>query len=371
MKPKSDNQKVHVLQIVNSLDIGGLEKVVIHLVNNNNQESDVQFSIVCLELKGALASNVKEDVRIYELDKNRITYLKLIWLLLKLILINHINIIHCHNYAPLFFGVIVKKLLPRHIKIVYTEHNQIYNISPKHYKIFKVLLKSVDQIICVSKDLQSYFYQKKLASQCIVIWNGIPCPQVDEEKSAQLKAEYHPYQDTFTVGTAVVMTEQKGLIYLIQASEKIISKYPNIKFILIGDGPLKELHINEVNQLSLQNNFVFLGYKKDIANYLGILDLFILPSLWEGLSIVLLEASALGRPIIATEVGGNGEIIENGHNGLLIPPKDISSLIDAIEKLYLHEDLRKRIASNAQIKFEQEYKIQVMLNKYLDVYRKI
>jgi glycosyltransferase involved in cell wall biosynthesis len=365
---EENKNKIHILQIVNSLEIGGLEKVVIHLVNNNPAESDIRFSIACLELKGALSFNVKPGISIYELDKNNYTYLHIIWKLTRLIIQTKVRIIHCHNYAPLFFGSIVKILLLGRIKLVYTEHNQIYSITPRHYRIFRYLIRFADKTICVSKDLQDYFYKKEIDRNAVVVWNGIPFPQVDQEKQIKLYREFHSKPETIIVGTAVVMSEQKGLIYLINAAADLIRKYSNIKFLMIGDGPLKNQLMDEADNLNIQDNFNFIGYKKDIANYLGVLDIFVLPSLWEGFSIVLLEASALGLPIIATDVGGNSEIIQDNHNGMIIQSKDIPSLIKAIETLYLDAGLRQKLSLNAKSSFKEKFTIDSMVNGYKVIY---
>lgn len=361
-----NNNTLNVLQLVNSLDIGGLEKVVIYLVNNNHNDK-VKLSIACLEKKGSMASFVNPGTDIFELDKNNSVYISLIFRLLKIVKKNKIHILHCHNYAPLFFGIIIKTLLFGKLKIVFTEHNQVYSISEKHYKIFKRLLKKVDKIVCVSKALMDYFEKNQLGSSQ-VIWNGIPFPSVEEDKAKALNNEFHKNVNDFLVGTAVVMSEQKGLAYLIEASKKIIADYPHIKFLMIGDGPLKNDLEKMVDDYNLKENYYFVGYRKDVANYLKILNLFVLPSLWEGFSIVLLEANALGLPIICTDVGGNKEIIQNGHNGFLVPARDVKALEDSIEKLYAQNELRLKMQTTAARYFQEKFTVETMVDKYNKIF---
>jgi len=371
MRSKKEPLKsINVLQVVNSLDIGGLEKVVINLVNYQNN-NNIKVSIVCLEEKGALESFVNQKTNIFQLDKNNVSYGILLRKLIEIIRKNKIKVLHCHNYAPLFFGVIANIFLLGKLKIVYTEHNQVYSISKKHYHIFKCLLKFADQIVCVSKDLQNYFYQKKLCKNCIVVWNGIPFPDIELQKIEEIRKIYHPNENDFIVGTAVVMSKQKGLFYLVQAAKNIVNKYTGIKFLMVGDGPLKNDLESEVKKLGIQTNFYFPGYKKDVQNYLRVMDTFLLPSLWEGLSIVLLEANALGLPIITTDVGGNREIINNEVNGLLIPAQNPEALEHAIEKMYLHKELRNKLAENAENVYKEKFTVQSMVQHYNNIYESL
>ena len=362
---------LNILQVVNSLAIGGLEKVAINIVNNQPKQEEINFSILCLEEKGALVDFVKPSIEIFELDKNNKPYLQLIREFAQIVKKNKIDIIHCHNYAPLLFSVLVKILLLGKVKIVYTEHNQIYSISEKHYKRFRYLLKLADAIVTVSKNLQTHFIEEKLGKKSTVIWNGITTPKFDSQEVARINKQYRNNQADFIIGTAVVMSEQKGLKYLIEAAKQIIDKYPEIKFMLIGDGYLKNELENQVRYLKLESNFYFPGYKKDIPNYIKTMDVFIMPSLWEGFSIALLEANALGIPIITTDVGGNSEIIKNEINGLLVPAKDPGALVKAVSNLFLDRGLREQFAENGKKLFKENFEVSKMVKNYNDTYYKL
>lgn len=362
---------INILQVVNSLDIGGLEKVAINLVNNQPKPGIINFSILCLEQKGALADFVRSPVEIFELKKNNISYLKLIYKFTRIVRKMKIDIIHCHNYAPLFFSVLVKIINFGKTKVIYTEHNQIYSISPKHYRRFRYLLKFVDIIVTVSKDLQTTFIKDNLGKKSTVIWNGISDPKFDLQEVNRINLQFRKEETDFIICTAVVMSEQKGLKYLVEASETIISKYPNIKFLLIGDGPLRTELENQVRTTRLEDNFYFPGYKKDIPNYLKVADIFIMPSLWEGFSIALLEATALELPIITTDVGGNSEIVRNGINGLLVPSKDPEALSSAISKLYQDKKLREKFAKNGRELFYDHFTVSKMVENYYKAYSRL
>lgn len=368
---RKSNERIKVLQVVNSLDIGGLEKVVLNLIKENATSEKIEMCLLCLEERGALHAELPPGIKHFQMHKTRVRQLYLIYKFYSIILKEKISVIHAHNYAPLFFSVIVKIFLLGRVKIIYTEHNQIYNISRKHYRRFPYLLKFVDEIITVSKNLQEYFNEHKLGKNSTVIWNGIRMPLYNERRVKELSSQYRSSNDDFLIGTAVVMSKQKGLTYLIEAAKNIVKKNSNIKFVLIGDGPLKREHEKQVHKLGLSDNFIFPGYQKDIPNHLKSLDLFIMPSLWEGFSIALLEANALGIPIITTDVGGNSEIIKNETNGLLVPAENPEALVKGIMTLFLDKSLREQFAENGQKLFKKNFEVKKMVEKYNDTYRKL
>ena len=360
-----------VLQLVNSLNIGGLERVVIHLVKNHSDLKQVDYSIACLEEKGILAHEIEGQVKIYELGKLSYSYFHLIRELIRIILKEKIEIIHCHNYAPLLFSVIVKILLLGKIKVLYTEHNQIYRIDKRHLYMFRILIKMVDKQIAVSHDLRKYFIRTGISKRFEVVWNGIPAPQVNKNRVTQIKNELNIKPDKFIIGTAVVMSEQKGISYLIEAARLLVPKYEQFHFLLVGDGPLRKTIEEKIKYEELSDYFTLPGYRSDAVNYLMNMDLFVLPSLWEGFSIVLLECNALGLPIVATQVGGNAEIIHHQENGILVPAKNPRALAEAIEKVYLDASLRNTLKKNAKMMFLKYFTIEKMVTQYLQKYTEL
>lgn len=365
------NRRIRVLQVANSLEIGGLEKVVLNILNVQQPAQLCEIGVVCLEEKGALDDCVPEEAMHIHLHKTHVSRQKLVRNFANIVRKEKIDIIHCHNYAPLLFSVLVKIALLGRVKIVYTEHNQIYSIAPRHYKIFRYLLKFTDEIVTVSEDLQKYFMAEKLGKKSTVIWNGIPEPQVNKEEVRRLGALYRKNENDFLVGTAVVMSEQKGLKYLVEAARKVVREVPQIKFLLIGDGPKRKELEQQVAEYGLSENIIFPGYQKEIHNHLKTLDIFVLSSLWEGFSIALLEALALELPIVATDVGGNSEIVNNNVTGMLVPSKDPPALKKALLTLYGDQNLRQTFARNGREHFVKNCTVLTMVEKYHRLYERL
>ncbi len=167
------------------------------------------------------------------------------------------------------------------------------------------------------------------------------------------------------------LTEQKGISYLINAAPEVLKKYPRTAFIVAGQGGLRDHLEAEVKKKKLQSNFFFLGPRLDMAEILQIIDIYVLPSEWEGLPLVILEAMAASKAIIATDVGGNSMAIETGKSGCLIPPRNPAILSEKIIELISNPDKRKMFSENAFLRFKSEFSIEFMINEHEKIYEQI
>lgn len=255
--------------------------------------------------------------------------------------------------------------LARPLQAVFTVHGWTFNeIRPKWQVILIKLFSKItclfyDKIICVSEyDYKSAVDNniapiKKLA----VIHNGI---KVDEYKflsRTESRKKFNLSDSDFVIGTISEFTKNKGHAYLIEAAKN----FPNTKFVIIGFGPQKNNYKKQKNVLLIEN-------LPNAPQYLKAFDIFVLPSLKEGLPYVLLEAGLAEIPIIATNVGGVPEIIQNEKTGLLITPANPDELADAIKKLIEDKKFAQNIAQNAKEKILKEFSFEKMLDRTLAAY---
>jgi glycosyltransferase involved in cell wall biosynthesis len=143
------------------------------------------------------------------------------------------------------------------------------------------------------------------------------------------------------VGTAGRLVPVKGPEFLVKAAKYMISKYPDAYFIFTGDGPLENGLRRKALEMGISDNVIFLGWRDDVAKIISIYDIFVLPSLNEGMGRVLAEAMALGKPIVASNIGGIPDLVIHGKNGFLVPPKNPKELVKYIQVLI--EDKDKRV----------------------------
>jgi glycosyltransferase involved in cell wall biosynthesis len=161
------------------------------------------------------------------------------------------------------------------------------------------------------------------------------------------------------------------VIHLLRAAPQVFGAFPDATIAVVGDGPERDRLRREARRLGLDSRFQFLGERNDAAEVLALFDLFVLPSLWEGLPFVLIEAAALSRPIVATAVDGVPEVLDDGKTGLLVPPGDPPALSEAVIRLLTDRDEAARIGVTARRLVPPRFPLRRMVeqteNLYLDV----
>lgn len=184
----------------------------------------------------------------------------------------------------------------------------------------------------------------------------------------ELIARYGLSRDKFICLTSGRFVPQKGHEYLINSAAELCSKYPNVRFIFLGDGPLENRLRQKIKNLDLEKYFIFAGLMDDHRRIVAGADLYIHPAIIEPYGIVLVEAMAAGLAIVASEIGGIPEVINRNENALLIKPADPAELTKAIERLYNDNDLRLNLGSAGRKRFEKHFNRETMIEnieKYL------
>jgi len=160
---------------------------------------------------------------------------------------------------------------------------------------------------------------------------------------SEMKRKLGIPEDSLVVGTAGRLTPVKGPEYFIQAAEEITAVRQDIWFVFLGDGELRDQLEAMVEQLGLKENVKFLGWRQDVADVMSVFDIFVLPSLNEGMGRVLIEAMVLGKPIVASNIGGIPDLVIDGENGFLFPVGDVGALADGINRLIQSPGMRKKM----------------------------
>ena len=202
-----------------------------------------------------------------------------------------------------------------------------------------------------------------------MIHNGIdPEPF---EKAAGQRSFSRTERGRLVVGTVARLVSQKGVDLFLQAAVRLAVRYPAMRFRIVGDGPERENLYRLALRLGLLNRMVFTGHSDDIAAELALMDIFVLPSLSEGLGVSLLEAFASGCAVVAARVGGVPEVVEDGLTGLLVPPADGAALTAAVTGLVENPDNAARLARNARERVRGKFSLQAMLARTAALYEDI
>jgi len=185
---------------------------------------------------------------------------------------------------------------------------------------------------------------------------------------ASLREELGIGEKELIVTTVARLHPQKGHRYLLDAVPSILNEKPRAVFLLAGDGELRAPIKERVEQLEVSSSVKVLGPRSDVPDLLNISDVFVLPSLWEGMPNAVLEAMAAGLPVVATDVDGTSEVVVNGKTGLLVPPRNSRSLQLAILRLLNNAQLRRDMGSAGQKRVAEEYSLDCYVEKYDDLY---
>lgn len=185
------------------------------------------------------------------------------------------------------------------------------------------------------------------------------------------RSEFRLDKSLPVLGTICRLIEpKKGLAFLlgaVAALEREAGK-PVCQLLIVGDGPARQSLMSLGESLGIAERIVFAGERRDIPVLLSVMDIFALPSLYEGFGIAILEAMAAGKPVIATTAGGIPEFVQHGHTGLLVPPADTKSLAAAIKRMLDNPDWAKVIGQNAQAQVRKQYTIESVVQQHEDLY---
>lgn len=298
-------------------------------------------------------------------DPRHLLYLKKI--------LRNFDLLHLHvwNPASCRWAFLAGGKIP----IVVTEHDPFVLRGFKGWLKNK-LMNRVRAIIAISEASKKIIIEQnpELSEKITVVHNGIDIEQWQEQAKTESRNEYKraifgALPNEKIILCVAELHERKGQKYLIEAA-KILGDAGtlNFKLVFVGDGPERKYY--EKLALPLGNKILFLGRKKEIAKLMTAADVFVLPSEREAFGLVLLEAAAAGIPIIASNVGGIPEIIDDGKTGILVPPENPKVLAEAINKLLKNPELAISLAHAAKSKVEMHFNAKTMAEKTAEVYDK-
>ena len=357
-------EKIKVLEIIDSLGSGGAESLLKNFILEAKKNNKFNIEVATLYSNAIFKEEIKNaGIPVWGLNLkykyNFIGILKIVTLIKK----RKYNIIHVHLFPADIFAALASLFLPKNIKWIFSEHN-VFN-RRRSFKIFKIIdsftYSRYLKIICVSKQVQSTLlnWMPSIKGKTKVISNAVSVPKL-------LNSIFFKNYDILFVGR---LTQAKGVDILLKAIRILKNKYnKNLKIAIVGDGPLKENLNNLAVKLDVNEEVKFLGVRKDIGELMLSSKIFVLPSRWEGLPIVILEAMSRGMSTIASKVGGIPEAIENGKEGILIPPEDPEILAKTMNRLLEDEEFQGKLSQAAYKKVKDKYSIKAYSINMLDFY---
>lgn len=356
-------QDLNILYLCKTMDFGGTEKIVLQLCQGLKNHLG---NIVVCSCGGVHEKALEElGIKHYYIpnfdEKNMKNFLKSILKLRRVVKNEKINIIHSQHRYGTFLSLFVSKFV--NVQIIHTAHNVF--LDKKKYTFLGNNIIAVGEN--VRRNLVDYFnieYEK-----IKVIHNGVEDKCLEVNNIAEVSK--WKKENKFIVGNIGRICKQKGMEYFIRSIPLILEHTDNIRFVIVGDGELRESMEALAKELNVYESLIFLGYRNDIYNVINNLDLVVLSSLWEGLPLTPIEVFSQGKTIVATKVDGTPEIVKHYENGVLVEPKNYEEIAREIINLYYKPEVMKRLEKDARKTYLDKFTLQGMIDNYMEYYKEI
>jgi glycosyltransferase involved in cell wall biosynthesis len=354
----------------------GVEEHVLDLMSRLDPQR-FEISLICTpKLAVALENDLKTlPVRVHEIKIQGWTDLNSINKLYLLFRSEKFDIVHSHMFKSSFFCTPIARLA-RIPVIVETDHGREgwrKGFIKGSYFIDRLIARLTTRIIAVSEACGEYLLNEKKISpkKIVVIQNGRDLSIYNPETSIEvnlLKQELGIENGRIVFGVVGRLEEQKGHTYLLEAISEVLKESQKLKVLIVGDGSLREQLEAKADRLGIRDYLIFTGFRDDVPRLLQLMDVVVLPSLYEGLPLVAIEASAMGKPVIATAVDGTPEVILDGETGILVGPRDPSSLARAMLSLLLDSSRRTILGKKGRDFVNQKFSIRRQIEETEKLY---
>ena len=343
--------RVRVLWLIKGLGPGGAERLLVSAARAHDHSRFAISAAYLLPGKNALADDLRAaGVTVHCLDVRRPYDIGWPARLRRLLVTSGFDIVHLHS--PMVAGVarLVVRTLPRaqRPRVVTTEHNEWWSyVFPT--RVLNAITFPLDDVhLAVSDDVRrSVPFRLRPRVQTVVHGTAVDAARAVRSQRTEVRAELGFGPDDVVVGTVANFRAQKGYPDLLAAVRIVADRVPRLHVVAVGQGPLEAEIRARHAELGLGDRFRFLGYRDDALRVLAACDIFTLASLYEGYPVALMEALAVGLPVVATAVGGVPDAVRQDVEGIVVPPSRPDLLAAALEELAIDPARRERMAAAA------------------------
>jgi L-malate glycosyltransferase len=357
-----------VLQVVLSLSPGGTERLVIEL--SKRLHGTHGMHVCCLDAPGAWAEELtSRGISVTALGRPPGFSPGVGPQIARIASIHDATVLHCHQYSPFVYGTLAR--LWRPMDVVYTEHGRFSDAPPsmKRQMANRLLSRFRSRVFSVSNDLRGHLTGEGFPERQVqVIHNGIymqaaPGPAARREARRRLGVE----PEHVVIGSVGRLDPVKNLPLLLRAHAALLATHPNAIAVIIGAGPERAALEATASELGIINSVRFTGHRQDVRFLMSAFDVYVNTSVYEGVSLTILEAMASALPVVATPVGGNPEVVVEEETGLLIDARP-RALADAIAGLANDARRRRTMGDAARWRVKRHFAMRRMIEEYASAY---
>ncbi|MEP6775181.1 MAG: glycosyltransferase [Chloroflexota bacterium] len=378
-KVSSDKRRLNVMQMTDVTGRGGAEKALADIALNLDRE---RYNVtVCATRSAGNYQPLLDEAGVKTFVQGRKSRWDVgqWWKLVRLLRTERVDILHTHLFGSNTLGRLLGRLGGVPVVIA---HEHWSTISPRQAQIDRLLYRLSSRVIVPSEaSKQLVMLTEKIPAGAIsVLYNGVDTSRYmppSTEARAEARREFGIKVDDLLIGVVGRLSPEKGgLDNLIRAAYRLREQHVNVRLLIVGDGPVRakleklDAELHEWNR-GLESSVIFAGPRQDIPRLLGAMDIFVLPSLNEALPIVILEAMAVGLPVVATRVGGVPEIVQDGATGLLVAPGDEAALLTALNRLAEDSALRVKLADAGREQVRGKFTIEQMVRNLEIIYEEL
>lgn len=373
--------KIKVLHITKMKGISGSENHLLTLLAGLNKDRfEAHLCILAESRHLSLLQEYKyklelAGVIVSILVMHKYANVSLIWQIRNYILRENIHIVHTHLIHADFYGTLAAKLAGIGM-IISSRHNddRFRRYLPLIW-LNRFLARWHSRIIVISDWIGAFLQtvEKIPAEKLVRIHYGLEPEKIIDKavKPQYVRQQFQIPCQVPVIGTIGRLTAQKGHIYLLRAVKQVKAQLPDLRVLIIGDGELRAELEQQAKELGIEMNVVFTGYRDDAITLLSGFDFFVLPSLWEGFGLVLLEAMALKKAIVASKVSAIPESVVDGRTGILVPPKNPEKLAEAILTVLNNHKLSVSMGEAGYTHLHHNFSVQKMVTATETLYMRV
>lgn len=363
---------IKIAHVTFDMRLGGAERVIFNLVRKTNSFL-YRVEILCTDRPVGFFGDLLQSkgFRVSALGRNPGFDLSLAARIRRHIIDNKIDILHCHQYTPYVYGVIASIFTG--CRVVFTEHGRFYPDQRKAKRVManpllNLFTSRVTAISSATRDALMKF-ENFPGEKIDIVYNGIDGGERESSiRVRALKRELEIPEDAFVLGTIARLDTIKNQSLMIRALKRVHREFPGTVLVIVGDGPERGNLERLVNELGLSSNVKFTGFREDVGCCYSMMDIFLLTSFSEGTAMSLLEAMASSLVCIATNVGGNPEIVLDSETGYIIPSGDEKALAERIRILISDKGLRDALGANGRKRYEVHFTVERMVHSFETIY---
>ncbi|MCM8791931.1 MAG: glycosyltransferase family 4 protein [Candidatus Omnitrophica bacterium] len=375
--------KIDILYVITKLELGGAQKQLLELIRNLDKE---RYRVYLFTAKEGLLIKEAESIESVKIIKSRylerpinpfkdtVAFIELYSFIRK----NRFQIVHTHSSKAGILGRVAAKVAA--VKnIIHTVHGWPFHRYQNKiiYWIF-IWLERITSFFTAKIIVVSNYDRKKglkykigTPDKYTLINYGIDYSEFKRRPALELKEQLKINKDQPLIGMIACFKPQKGIFDFIKVAQRVSFSFPEAKFVLVGDGALKPKIERFIQRLNLEDKIILLGWRRDIAEILSIIDIFLLTSRWEGMPISVLEAKASKKPVIVTDTGGVSEIMRDSVDGFLVPCGNIELISERVLILLKDKELRENMGRESEGSLDNRFSFAFMIKAIDNLYSQI